>query len=272
MVGLIAKPYNAAVNSFTGSAWTSKYPPSNVINNDYGRVARTTSASAGSNSYHITLDLGSEQTVDTVSVLWHNLRATDTIMIYAGLGEDLSTAGNRTLTATRPAVTGGTKRDHDFPKKMVYKLASPIQARYVKIYLQAVGSAHPDGYLQASRFFVGKAAQFAIGAQKATLGAKDMNANVTTEIGENRSQEDPLLIRPVAALSFSYAKQSEMEEVLGAYTLALGVSRPMMVCTDLESAYLQDNTVFGRPEQVLTQESTIYDVWSFEAVVTSIGP
>lgn len=79
------------------------------------------------------------------------------------------------------------------------------------------------------------------------------------------------MIRPVVSLSFEYIKQSEMEQVLGQYTLALGVSRPMLICTDLTATTIQDNLAFGRPEKVLTMESSVYDVWSFEATVTSLG-
>lgn len=273
-VGLIAKPHPVAAISASGLgalSWLSKFPGDNTNNNDYGRVGRTNRASQGDVAF-VTLDLGWQNSVDVIAVLWHNLRATDTVQIQAVANENEFVSGPFLFQATRYAVTGGTRRDYAIPGKMLVVLGAPVSARYWRIILRTEGSNNPNGFMQASRIFVGKAATFAVGAQKATIGAKDMNTSITTEVGETRSQEDPLLIRPVAALGFDYAKQTEMEEVLGAYTLSLGVSRPMLICPDLSSSYLQDSIVFGRPEQVISHESTVYDVWSFEAVVTSIGP
>lgn len=269
-VGIIAKPYVPVSVTPTG-AFNAKFPANNVLNNDYGRVARSTSAAANA-AVALTFDFGSAKPVDVIAVLWHNLRSTDTIVVQAATSVANLDAGTFLLSTSRSAVTGGTLRDYAIPGKMLLVLTSPISARYWRITLKSVGTANPNGYFQLSKAVFCRSATFAVGAQKATIGAKDMNTSITTEVGESRSQEDPLLIRPVCALGFDYAKQSEMEEVLGAYTLSLGVSRPMLICPDLSSNYLQDSIVFGRPEQVISHESTVYDVWSFEAVVTSIGP
>lgn len=252
------------------TAFAAQFPKSNGLNNDYGRVFRTTSAAAGG-TFSIGIDLGVAKPVDVLALLWHNLRSTDRVIFEAGNSAANAAAGLTYNSGELTAVTGSTTRDWTPPAKFLLTLASPVTARYWSITIISK-TAHPDGFMQASRIFIGQGATFAIGAQKAQLGGKDMNAQVTTEVGETRSQEDQGLIRPVASLSFSYEKQTEMEQVLGQYTLGLGVSRPLLICPDLTTPYLQDNVVFGRAEQVLVHESSIYDVWSFDATVTSIGP
>jgi len=263
MIGLIARPYPTAVAG--GFGWSASFPASNLTNNDYGRVAATGVLGAGA-SVQVVLDLGSAKTIDTLAALWHNGANGDTFQIAASNNADMSAKIYN--SAALSARQGQTMRDVLPLWKSVYTIP-PVTARYWAITF-TTSASKPAGF-QMSRMFVGKGSQFVIGPQKATLGAKDMNANITTEVGEQRSQEDQNLIRPAISLSFEYAKQSEIEEVLGQYTLALGVSKPMLVCTDLTSVYTQDNVAFGRPEKVVTVESSVYDVWSFEAVVTSLG-
>jgi hypothetical protein len=272
MIGLIAKPHPMTVID-QSPVFLAALPASNMQNNDYGRVGKT-NALAANGIVYVTLDLGAPMPVDVLGVLWHNMVAANQIQFQASS----SWTSNANFDANiiydsgfSGAQTGLTQRETMQFWKHVRTLQNTVTARYWKVIFKATTTALPAGLL-ASRVFIGRQAQFAIGPQKATLGAIDKNVSVTTEIGETRSQEDPTLIRPVAALSFSYAKQSEMETILGQYTLSLGTSRPMMVCTDLTSPFLQDNLVFGRPEQVVSHESDIYDVWSFEAVVPSIGP
>lgn len=270
-IGMIAKPY---VSSYVPAAaqnapWLAAFPGTNLDNNDYGRVAQSL-ASGGSVTviYYVVIDLSYAQPVDTLALLWHTMPFNTTVTISYS---STNTASGWTTAATDlPARTGGTGRDRLDLWKFVATLPTPVSARYWRF---AITMPTGTGTYQwsVSRAVVGLRAQFDIGAQKATLGAKDMNANVTTEVGETRSQEDPNMIRPVVALSFSYARQSEMERLMGGYTLSLGVSRPVLICTDLTSSYTQDNVAFGRLEKVLTHESDFYDVWSFEAVVTSFG-
>lgn len=268
MIGLIARPY--PVTLVTATDFNAAFPGSNALNNDLGRVARATPAA--NTIPTIMVDLGSAKPVDVLGLLWHNLPAG--VMRFRAANTQANTTANPIYDSGYvAAMTGATRRDVLTLFKGLITLPTVVTARYWLVEFDQVAGSRPAGrVLQASRLVIGKSAVFAIGPQKATLGAVDRNSDVVTEVGETRSQEDPQLIRPVAALSFSYAKLSEMEEVLGAYTLSLGTSKPMIVCTDLTSANLQDNLVFGKPEQVISHESDTYDVWSFEAVVPSIGP
>ena len=256
MIGLIARPYAATIVSSTG--WSATFPASNVLNNDYGRVGQTTGGAS------LILDLGESKPIDAVALLWNTGAATDYCDVR--VSDDPAFPAGSTTSRAVLLRTGLTARESLSQWKGLATFPT-VTGRYVAMNF-FVSNGRP---FTLSRVVIAKSAQFAIGPQKASLGAKDMNANVTTEIGEMRSQEDQNLIRPVISLSFDYAKQSEMEQVLGQYTLTLGVSKPLLICTDLTTAYIQDNVAFGRPEKVLTHESTIYDVWSFEAVVTSLG-
>jgi len=269
MLGLIARPYDMTfidpASTGVNSSAVAGFPGSNLANNDYGRVAMMATSTGGYGSFY-EFDLGSSKPVDVLGVLWHNFLPNETIRYIGSNNKNFSSPVYD--SAGQPSTTGSTSRETLSLKKNLVTLPAPISARYWRVELLI---SQGSTFRQASRFFVGRGAQFAIGPQKATLGAKDLNANVTTEVGEQRSQEDQNMIRPVASLSFEYARQSEMEQLLGQYSLSLGVSKPFLVCTDLTSPYIQDNTVFGRAEKVVTLESSIYDVWSFEAVVTSLG-
>jgi hypothetical protein len=264
MIGLLAKPWPMTVSTVSGG-YDAAFPPSNLTNNDYGRVVQVTNPNPDNGTAY-TFDLGVAREVDVLAVLWHNLKGAS-IIHYSGSNNPDGITNAVYDSGFIPATTGQTQRESLTLFKNLVTLPNPVVARYWRLEFSVLANT----VNVISRFFVGKGAKFAIGPQKATLGAKDMNANVTTEVGESRSQEDQNLIRPAVSLSFEYAKQSEMEKILGQYTLALGVSKPMLICTDLTTPYIQDNVAFGRPEKVVTLESSIYDVWSFEAVVTSLG-
>lgn len=268
MIGLIAKPWPKTLTSQSGVTVASGFPVINVLNNDYGRVLVTNDGQAVNAGLLMRFDLCAKLPVDVIALLWHNLPSTGRVNVYGSDAANLSSA--ELVIDSAPVKTGDSFRDLLVLRKTLYTLPSPKAYRYwqIEIYPPSGGNL---SNCSLSRVFIGLGAKFVIGFQKAVLSAKDMNAKVTTEVGEDRSQEDSRLIRPVISLSLEYAKQSEMEQVLGQYTLGLGVSKPLLVCTDLTTPTLQDNVAFGRPDKVIALESSIYDVWSFEAVVTSLG-
>jgi hypothetical protein len=266
MIGLLAKPWDMTVASTSGAAFNSLYPATNAVNNDYGRVVRTVGLAAG-NTSTIVFDLGTARAVDCLALLWHNMVPGDSINWQAS--DTAAFTAVQYQSGNLGPITGQTARDSMLLAKQLLTLANPVTQRYWRVVLTTSG-AKASG-IQFSRAFVGKSQQFIVGPQKASLGAKDLNSSVTTETGETRSQEDSGLIRPVVSLSFSYNRMSEMEQLIGQYTLTLGVSKPALICTDLTTAFIQDNIAFGRLEKVVTMESDVYDVWSFEAVVTSLG-
>lgn len=268
MIGLIARPYDMTIigaGYFGAIAPVAAFPPSNGANNDYGRVVTFTNATAADQTVTCIYDLYAPQVVDTISLLWHTFLPGEVFRFIGSNNPDFTAAVYDQPNV--PVITGWTTRSQLSRWKCLLTTDGGYSARYWCVQFNL-----PKGATRSfSRFILAKKANFVVGPQKATIGAKDMNASVTTEVGEQRSQEDPNQIRPVASLSLEYAKQSEMEQMLGQYTLSLGVSKPFLICTDLTSSYVQDNTVFGRAEKVVTLESSIYDVWSFEAVVTSLG-
>lgn len=266
MIGLIARPYPSSISVATPGYDLPAFPASNAANNDFGRVFSYRRAAQGIDGIDLIVDLGSPKSVDVIALLWHNISSSP-VVIRASNSPDGMTAA--LYSGSFSSTTGSTRRDVLPFSKMLITLPNAVAARYWRIGLPADGNGKINS---VSRIFVGKGAKFAIGPQKALLGAKDMNASIITETGETRQQEDVTLIRPVVSLSFEYAKLTEMEEILGQYTLGLGTSKPMLICTDLTTQYIQDNVAFGRPEKVIALESTMYDIWSFEAVVTSIGP
>ena len=273
MIGMVARPFDMVMSAQTGdSASSGTYPKANLANNDYGRVWRNTSGAIA--TYQEMIDLGSAKSVDCLAVLWHNLRAGDQIRIRAGDTVANASAGTLYSGSANAAITGATQRD---PDPGLYKhlltLGTPIVARYWAFQFLVNGTVHPAGYIQASRLFVGKRHDFVIGPQRAELGAVDYNQKIQLETGEDRASEDSLLIRPMVSLDIRYAKESEMATFFGQYSLSLGVSKPMLISTDLTAATnFQDQLAFGRPEKVMNMQSEIWDVWQFQAQVRSIGP
>lgn len=279
MLGLIARPLDTeALSSGGGEAlYQTSFPKTNLLNNDFGRVMRTTTA--GVNSIHVMgFDLGADPpAVNAVALLWHNLRAGDAIHVRAGSTMPNAAAGTDYSSGALTPVTGTTNRAIDLTdealNKFLLTLSSPQTWRYWTVHLVVLGTAIPAGYVQASRLLFMNQAMFQIGPQRAEVSAIDLNQRIQLETGEDRSSEDELLIRPVAQLDLAYAKESEMRDVLGQYTLGLGTSRPMFLCSDVSDADgLQDLMVFGRPESIISQQSDTYDVWRFQARVKSIGP
>ncbi|MBA3240922.1 MAG: hypothetical protein H0T60_06815 [Acidobacteria bacterium] len=267
MLGMIAKPVNYYLVG--GNPAAAAFPQSNVANNDYGRVARITAATTG--LFTIYMDMEYAVTIDAMALLWHNLRAGDTIQVQGATSTANLNAGVGYNSGYVPANTAFTARDYAVPGKFLITF-QPQTYRYWRFVIQVSGAALPGGYIQISRALIMKQALFAIGPQRVNIGAEDRNMRLQLESGEERSSEDMLLIRPTCMLDFSYAKESELANVLGNYTLSMGSSKPMFICPDLTASNLQDTIVFGRPTKVIEVSSDQYDIWKFQAQVTSIGP
>lgn len=268
MLGMIARPRDYTASVANSTAFQAAFPITNISNNDYGRVGRLVAAAAG--TYQLYLDLGANPPpIDAAAILWHNMVAGDTVQVRASSNANVL-ANVEYNSGVLAAITGATNRDVPAPAKFLLTMAAVQTKRYWQFTF--VLATDPGDYIQMSRVLLLKKAIFAIGAQKADLGADDMNQKIELETGDERATEDTLLIRPTAALDMRWAKESEMQEVLGQYTLGLGTSKPMMVVVDLTNPYLQDQIVFGRPDKVMNLQSDIYDVWGFQASVKSLGP
>lgn len=274
MLGMIGRPLlmTHVAGGTSEAAFSTEFPKLNALNNDYGRVARTTTAPSDT-TLAFYWDLGATPpAVDFAAVLWHNLRAGDTIQVRGGTSLANVASGTGYISASLSAIVGTSGRDIAAPGKFLLTMSALQTYRYWGFFLTSVGSANPAGYLQVSRMLLGKKALFAVGPQRALYDANDFNSRIQLETGDERASEDTLLIRPIAQLDFGYAKESELAEVLGGYTLSLGTSRPMLICPDLTGTNLQDTIVFGRPEKVIAPSSDSYDIWKFQAQVRSLGP
>ena len=270
MLGMIARPYAATLDA-ASDASQAAFPRDNMLLNDYGRVFRSVNGNVQTLIYYF--DLGVAKPVDVIAVLWHNMRTgIDKISIDAGATTADAANGVLYNGSLIDCLTGVSQRDFSVPGKWLVTLTNPVTARYWALRIQTNTSVNPDGFMQISRVFIGKKALFQIGPQQVQLNAVDLNQKIQLETGEDRSSEDPLLIRPITQLDFRYAKESEMDDVLAQYTLGMGVSLPMMVVPDLTASNLQDTIVFGRPEQIVALQSDTYDVWQFQARVKSFGP
>jgi hypothetical protein len=269
MLGMLARPLAITFSSGDSAATNATFPGANLLNNDYGRVARTTSGNVG--TYNFVFDAGSAVTADAMAVLWHNLRSTDNIRVQGATSVANLTAGVGYDSGYLSAWTGTSKRDTPVAGKFLVSFATPQTYRYWRFVVQVVGTnlAAP---IQISRAALMKSTIFQIGPQRADLGAVDLNQKIELETGESRTTEDVHLIRPTCTLDIRYAKESEMSDFFGQYTLSMGVSKVMFICADLTAANLQDQIVFGRPEKIINLQSDTYDVWQLQAAVRSLGP
>jgi len=271
MLGMIARPRNFTTYAGgTDPAQDAAFPMANLANNDYGRVYKPTPNFSVGGMILGHFDLGANPpAIDGAALLWHNLYSTDTITVR---GSNTSNVSSSVLFTTNAlaAITGASGRDVAAPGKFLVTFDSPKTYRYWQF-----SAARPSGAAaryQASRAVLFQRQLFDIGPQRAEFSAVDLNQKVIIETGEDRSGEDSLLIRPIAELDFSYAKESDMAAMLGPYTLGLGTSLPMMIVPDLFASNLQDQIVFGRPEGVIGLQSEVYDVWRTQARVRSYGP
>lgn len=270
MLGMIARP-NRGTTNVAAPAMNGNFPASNTIINDYGRMGRTSSGAVG--NYDFDYDLGSAYDIDAIAVLWSNLRpGVDTITIIGATSQANLSASPGYNSGALFAVTGTTYRDVVAPGKFLVTPGSVQTFRYWRVRISVVGTAHPAGYVQFSRALFMRKALFQIGYQRAELSAVDFNQKIQLDSGDDRSSEDSLLIRPIAQLDLQWEKQSEMEQIFGQYTLGLGLSLPLMVVPDLTAGNLQDQIVFGRPEQIISHASDTYDAWKFQCRVRSFGP
>lgn len=118
---------------------------------------------------NVIIDLGaSPAPYDTVALVGHNLRATDTVQVRTGttntgIGAYAGTAGAAYL-GTKPAGISG---------KTIVRLPSARSERYVRI--DIVAASHPDTFAEVQRLVIGKAATVLGIDFDSEQGVKDMS-------------------------------------------------------------------------------------------------
>lgn len=261
---LIVRPLAATVIGGTSSP--AETPRENVLNNRYGLVYKRDVAGGGV-QLRVDLDLGAVKEFDTIAVLWHNGRASDSFtLIWSSDAAFTSDIG----TAYPPARTSTTQLEDRHLWHMVHQLSAPVSRRYLRVGLN-LSNAHEDGYAQMCRVVVGRSMDLNVGPQSIVIDAIDLGQIAESETGFETADEDALIV-PYAKLGFDWATQEEHREGIRPLMRQAGQTKPVLIVPDVTEADLQDAVVFGRLIRTGGAESTRYDIWKAEFQARSIGP
>ena len=267
MNSLLARP--AAIFAIAGPV-PGAGSLANLLSNRTGLVFRTSAAAA--NSVHDfflqTSAIGGAilDTIDAVAVLWSNLRPEDTISVtgtnldawndtssYGFAHYPTETKGAWAFSATR-ATSSGTKSVHTGVSFGIP--GTPMRGIRVRI---TVGpTAHPSGYIQIGRLWLGKKLDFAVDYSSLELVEDDRSLVEQSDYGED--MED------VRRISFGWRVRwqfgSEAEMIAQHQRLVmLGKATPILFCPMPTASNAQDLLAFGKMRNPAKTASSAYDIW-----------
>jgi hypothetical protein len=265
-LSLIARPLPCTV--YAQSPSIAEFNGPNAINNRYGLVAKRNTATLNS-TMRIDIDLGASTTFDVVGVLWTNLRE-GVDRMHITCSDDPTFATQTTILSTQAWTYGGSSILRKL-NKFVYKLPTPVTARYVRFFPTILGTGHPDGFIQMGRIFAGKCLNLSVGPRSVAFEVVDPGDVATSDLGDEVAEEGGRIV-PLVKLNYEWVSETEYRTDLREFALRVGNTTPIILVPDMTDVRLQDALCFGRITRTGSYESELYDVWKASFQVKSIGP
>lgn len=209
----------------------------------------------------ITVQLGAGSW-DTVALVKHNLRATDTVRIRAATSASNTTAAPTYDSGTLSAFSGGGNTGGSMT---LLTLSAARTETFIRIDITSTGN--PANYVEAARLVVGK---------RIEEDGIDLNAEHTFE---DTSQSTPYrgfeAIDPFdvkASWKFTIGYIKEVNYWLNWYPFLrdVGMKKAVLFVPDRDSAYLQTESVFGRITSMAKGSPVSSDYYKLELYVREI--
>lgn len=233
----------------------------NMLSNRYGLVCRFTISTTLAATVDIDFDFGAAITADTIAVLWHNLRSTDSFIVTAG-----TTAGaSDVLAATTINGWGSTEKNTSAAAKAWKVLSTPKTARYWRIRI-STASGLPAGYAEISRVVFANRHNFAVDYSTLELVEDDRSRVEQAEYGED--------VEDVRRISFGWRakwKFGTLAEMAATHQRLVmrGRAKPIFFLPMPDEANAQDLAAFGFMRNPAKTASSAYDLWELAFDVIS---
>ena len=242
-------------------------PAANSLNDEVDMVWRTSSLT---NTY-IIYDLGAALDVNTVAVLFNNLRSSDTVRVRCG-----TSAANTSASPTFDSnATGGNfvgytgAKNADAKTKTLCQLPATYNARYWRVDIIATG--HPDGYVQASRIMFGLAT---VPGMECDLNAtRFFDENSVVYTGPGYTDVDEYQPNPGWKMGFSNLDGTIWRDTFFPFLMKVGINKKcvLFVMQPGLPASWQNEMMYGRFKDRIEGEQRAYNGWWLEMSITSIG-
>jgi hypothetical protein len=236
-------------------------PTTNLLNDEPGMKWRSTGVTA---SFVMSVPAGSQ--IDSVALLWSNLRATDTVRLRAA-----NSAANTTTSplydSGNVAAFSGVKAS-GFQTKTIFLLPTTRTETHWRIDITATG--HPDGYVEASKFVIGK--KFTT-THEMDYNCKQVlkNQSLITE-GPGYEDVDEYKALPGWIASFSYIPMGTWRDSFYPFLLRAGNHKSILFIPEPATPTTwQQEIVFGRIKVDVAGECLHYDGWKVELTILSLA-
>jgi hypothetical protein len=262
----MSKPYLCRPFPLTvvdGGNALSVGPAANLLRDEPSMVWR----SNGVGNISLTFQ-GSGAPVDTIALLFTNLRTTDTVQVRAA-NTVADTTGNPVYDSGVQVAFSGTCTAPHRPKTII-TLEEPVGALFWRIDISAPN--HPAGYVEAVRLVIGQ--RLDLGGQKAGIdwGCKFIwtdQSSMTTTNGVTYGQEWAKL--PGWSITSSWITDDDWT---WNYNPALGIIgnfKPVLMVPNPDGPYTQHEAVYGRiTDGPLPAESAFKNGWTVDMTFLGI--
>ncbi len=232
-------------------------PASNLLREEPTMVFRSNGAG------NVSLTFQSDGSpIDTIALLFTNLRATDTVQVRAANSAAETFSAPTYDSTALPAYTGVCAAPHR-PKTIIY-LAAPVSAPFWRIDISAPN--HPAGYIEAVRFVIGK--RLDLGGRKAGI---DWNckfnwtdpSTLTTTNGVTYGQQFAML--PGWSITSSLIADDDWTLNYNPALGMIGNYVPVLMVPNPGGIYTQHEAVYGRiTNGPLSAESAFRNGWTVD--------
>jgi hypothetical protein len=222
-----------------GASTTSAGAPAYVLN-DYAGLGWS---SANAVSATITLDLGSDQVVDTVALFGVSAPADATLVVQCATSAQGSafTAGTYTTSTAIPVYAGANRLPSGFGVSLWSSPAGWPTARYIRLAIPMPS----NGIIRIGRAVIGRrvvlARNFTFGG---AFGTRDLGSLDFSARGVMLRRRGARL--RTAAISFSNAHQDEIESAIQPLIAAGGNTEPLALITNpVADPMIERRSYFG---------------------------
>jgi hypothetical protein len=220
----------------TATTSASLAPPSVLQNQHVARKWR----SVGNNEA-IVIDLGSQQSIDTVALMGVNLSATGTTRLRISTAD---TSGQDGSAYNGTSVAGRVDPSYG---RLIFPVPSPVTGRYVRVDLADASLS----YIEAGRVFVGRRHQFPVNFSFGwNRGWRDRSRRVQSRGGQTYVERDNSYL--TLEVSFEWVPKSDRYGFVEELDRLNGMHEDVLLILDPSSSNLGRDSIWGLVDEIGT--------------------
>lgn len=263
MQSILAIPASQSPTITTGASVLAG-STANLKSNRMGLVGRFAVSTTVASTVDLDFDFGEAVTADVIGVLWHNLRATDSIVVSAS---NVAAGNTDRLAATTFSAWSSAEKNTSAGAKAWRVLSEAVSARYWRVRL-SLPTGYATGYAEVARVFIGRRQVFEVDYSALELVDDDRSVLETTDYGED--------VEDVRRISFGWRARwrfgSQAEFLANHQRLVLlGKTKPIFFVPIPDATNAQDLAAFGFMKNPAKASSQKYDIWEMGFDVISLA-